>query len=269
MTAAATLEDCAHLRFERRDNGVVVMWLDRPEVLNAMNARMHAELAGIWPALGADPSVRVVVVAGRGRAFCAGAELELVEANATDPAARDRALAETRALVYNLLHLDKVVISAIHGVAIGAGLAVALLADISVAAENARLMDGHTRIGVVAGDHAALVWPLLVGMAKAKLHLLVSEFVSGAEAERMGLVSLAVPPDQVMPKALALAERLAVGPQPALRRTKRVLNSWLLQAGPIFDASAALEMLSFAEPDVREGIAALRENRTPSFPSSR
>lgn len=264
-----TVDDCAHLTFERRANGVVVMWLDRPDALNAMNARMHAELAGIWPLLDADPSVRVIVVAGRGRAFSAGAELELVEANATDASARDRALAETRALVYNLAQLDKIVISAIHGVAIGAGLAVALLADISVAATNARLMDGHTRIGVVAGDHAALVWPLLVGMAKAKLHLLVSDFVSGAEAERMGLVSLAVPPDQVLPRALTLADRLAVGPQPALRRTKRVLNQWLLQNSAIFDQSAALEALSFAEPDAREGIAALRERRPPSFPSAR
>lgn len=256
-----------HLTLERREDGVAVLWLDRPEVLNAMNDAMHRELANVWPVLGADPEIRVVVVAGRGRAFCAGAELELVEANARDPRRLAVTLSEASDLVYNLLRLDKIVVSAIQGVAIGAGLAVALLADISVAATNARLLDGHTRIGVVAGDHGALVWPLLAGMAKAKRHLLLSEFVSGAEAERMGLVSYAVAPEEVLDRALAIARELATGPQHALRRTKRALNNWWLQSAPIFDQSLALELLCFAEPDAQEGIAALRERRPPRFPS--
>jgi enoyl-CoA hydratase len=257
-----------HLAFERRANGVVIVRLDRPEVLNAMNDRLHAELARVWVTLGADPDARVVVVTGNGRAFSSGADLALLEANTTDPRRSASTFRESTELVENLVGLEKPVISAVHGVAIGAGLAVALLADISIVAENARLADGHTRVGVVAGDHAALAWPLLCGMAKAKYYLLTSEYLSGREAERIGLVSLSVPPDQVMPKALEVADRLAAGPQDAIRFTKRSLNHWLRQAAPILDASMALELLSFMGEDAREGVRAIREKRPPSFPSA-
>jgi enoyl-CoA hydratase len=160
------------------------------------------------------------------------------------------------------------VVSAINGVAVGAGLVVALLADVSVISETARLTDGHTRLGVVAGDHAAIIWPLLCGMAKSRYYLLTSEFLDGKEAERIGLVSLCVPPDAVRQRAGEIADRLAAGSQTALRWTKRSLNNWLRQAGPIFDQSLALEMLSFMGPDVREGARALREKRAPRFPSA-
>jgi enoyl-CoA hydratase len=256
-----------HLTFEMRGDGVLVVRLDRPEVLNAMNDRLHREVGQVWLTIGADPDVRVAVVTGQGRAFSAGAELEMVEANATDPRRLAGALRESSDLVYNMIDLDKPIISAVHGVAIGAGLAVALLADISIVAENARLMDGHTRVGVAAGDHAAMIWPHLCGMAKAKYYLLTSDFIGGREAERIGLVSLCVPPDQVLPKALEVAHKLATGPQNAIRLTKRSLNHWLRQAGPIFDHSLALELLTFVEEDVREGVSALREKRPPRFPS--
>jgi len=148
---------------------------------------------------------------------------------------------------------------------VGAGLAVALLADISVIAETARLTDGHLRLGVGAGDHAAIVWPLLCGMAKAKYYLLTADFIDGREAERIGLVSLCVPADRLMETAWGIADRLAAGSQRALRWTKRSLNNWLRAAGPIFDNSLALEMLSFAGPDVREGVRAIREKGPPRF----
>jgi enoyl-CoA hydratase len=135
--------------------------------------------------------------------------------------------------------------------------------------ETARFTDGHTKLGVVAGDHAAILWPLLCGMAKAKYYLLTSEFIDGREAERIGLVSLCVPADQVLPKALDVADRLGRGAQQAIRWTKRSLNNWLRQAGPIFDQSIALEMLTFMDEDVREGLAAIREKRPPVFPSAR
>jgi enoyl-CoA hydratase/carnithine racemase len=167
-----------------------------------------------------------------------------------------------------MIDLDKPIVSAINGVAVGAGLVVALLADVSIIAETARLTDGHTRLGVAAGDHAAIIWPLLCGMAKAKYYLLTCDFIDGREAERIGLVSLCVPPDQVMPRAEAVADRLAGGAQFAIRYTKRALNNWLRQAGPIFDQSLALEMLTFGQPDVREGVRALREKRPPRYPSS-
>src|SRR5205807_5094463 len=243
-----------HLAFDPRPTGVLLITLNRPDVLNATNERLHWELTQVWRTVDADPAVRVALVTGAGRAFSAGGDLGMVEATAGNPAAVARTLREASDLVYNILNLDKPVVSAINGVAVGAGLVVALLADVSIIAETARLTDGHTRLGVAAGDHAAILWPLLCGMAKAKYYLLTADFIDGREAERIGLVTMCLPPDHVLPKALDVADRLARGSQLAVRRTKRALNNWLRQAGPIFDQSLALEMLSFSYPDVHEGV---------------
>ncbi|MCK4177765.1 enoyl-CoA hydratase-related protein [Aciditerrimonas ferrireducens] len=177
-------------------------------------------------------------------------------------------LEETQDLVSEMLRCDTPIVSAINGPAVGAGLVVALLADISIAAQGVRLTDGHLRLGVVAGDHAAILWPLLCGMAKAKDLLLTSDFIDAEEAARVGLVSRCVPADRLMDEALAVASQLARGPQAALRLTKRALNNWLRLAGPIFDASAAYEMLTFLGPDAKEGVQALQEHRPPRFPSA-
>src|SRR5881628_3883905 len=206
---------------------------------------------------------------GAGKAFSAGGDLSLVEDMAGNPDALTRTMREASDLVYNMINLDKPVVSAINGVAVGAGLVAALLADVSIISETARFTDGHTRLGVAAGDHAAIIWPLLCGMAKAKYYLLTADFIDGKEAERIGLVSLCVPPDQLMAKAWDVAGRLAQGSQQAIRWTKKSLNNWLRMAGPIFDQSIALEMLTFMEEDVREGIKAIREKRPPRFPSAR
>lgn len=264
-----TYADYQHLTFDRRPNGVLLVTLNRPEALNATNARMHWELTQVWLTADADPTVRVVLVTGAGKAFSAGGDLQLVEEMAGNPEAMARTLREAADLVYNMVNLDKPVVSAINGVAVGAGLVVALLADVSIIAETARLTDGHTRLGVAAGDHAALIWPLLCGMAKARYYLLTADFVDGREAERIGLVSLCVPPAALMDRAWQVANQLAAGSQHAIRWTKRALNNWLRQAGPIFDQSLALEMLTFMYPDVREGVAAIREKRAPAFPSAR
>ena len=261
--------DFRHLTFESRPNGVLVVTINRPEVLNAANARLHWEFTQIWPVVDADPKTRVVVVTGAGKAFSAGGDLSLVEDMAGNPDALTRTMREASDLVYNMINLDKPVVSAINGVAVGAGLVVALMADVSIIAETARFTDGHTRLGVAAGDHAAILWPLLCGMAKAKYYLLTADFIDGREAERIGLVTMCLPPEQVMPKALDVADRLARGSQISIQWTKRALNNWLRQAGPIFDQSLALEMLSFSYPDVREGVKAIREKRTPMFPSAK
>jgi enoyl-CoA hydratase len=257
-----------HLTFERKPHGVVLITINRPEVLNATNDRLHWELTQIWLTLDADDSARVAVVTGAGRAFSAGGDLEMVEANSRDPKRLVRTVREASDIVYNMINLDKPVVSAINGVAVGAGLVVALLADISIMSESARFTDGHTKLGVVAGDHAAILWPLLCGMAKAKYYLLTSDFIDGKEAERIGLVSLCVPAEALLPKALEVAEKLALGSQQAIRWTKRSLNNWLRMAGPIFDQSIALEMLTFMGEDVREGLQAIREKRAPRFPSA-
>jgi enoyl-CoA hydratase len=225
----------------------------------------HRELTGIWRDVSADDSVRCAVLRGEGQGFSGGGDLALVEDMAADFQVRTRVWKEARDLVYNVINCDKPIVSAIHGPAVGAGLVAGLLADISIAAKTATIVDGHTRLGVAAGDHAAIVWPLLCGLAKAKYYLMLCEPVSGEEAERIGLVSLAVDAEQLLPKAYEIADRLALGSQSAIRWTKYSLNNWLRQAGPAFDTSLALEFMGFGGPDVSEGIASLRQRRAPKF----
>jgi enoyl-CoA hydratase len=258
-----------HILFERREPHILWMTLNRPEVLNAADARMHTELVQVWKTIDADPTVHVVVVTGAGRAFSSGGDLKMVEDAYRDYDEIVRILDEARELVYNILGCSKPIISAINGPAVGAGLVVALLADISIAGESARLADGHVRMGVAAGDHAAIIWPMLCGMAKSKYYLMTSDFVGGQEAERIGLVSMCVPDEQLLDKALEVATDLANGPRHAIRFTKRALNQWLLQAGPIFDHSLALEMLGFFSEDMLAGIEGLRQKRPGDFPSSK
>ena len=258
------------IRFDRHPDGVLLATLNRPEVMNATNARMHWELTQLWGVVQDDPSTKVVVVTGAGdRAFSAGGDLAWVDEMIGRPEVVAGVMKEASELVYNMLACDKVIISAINGTAVGAGLAVALLADVSLMAEEARLTDGHVKLGVAAGDHAAIVWPLLCGMAKAKYYLMTADFVDGREAERIGLVSLCVPRAELMERALATAAKLARGSQTAIRATKKSLNNWMRIAGPIFDNSLALEMLGFLGADAVEGLSAVKHKRAPDFPSAR
>jgi enoyl-CoA hydratase len=260
-----------HLLVDVTD-GVALVTINRPEVFNATNDVLHRELTQIWGDIDRDPAVRVAVVTGAGnQAFSAGGDLGDIEARAALPMnerfdALVALLKEAEQVVYSIVNCEKLIISAINGVAVGAGLAVALMADISIIAEEARLTDGHLRLGVAAGDHACMIWPLLCGMAKAKYYLLTSEFIDGREAERIGLVSKAVPRAQLMDEAMGTARRLADGPQTALRFTKRALNQWLKLGGiTSFDYSAALEIMGFFSSDPGEGARAIVEKRAPKF----
>ena len=256
--------DFPTLGFDEPADGVLQITLEAPG-LNAVGADAHRDLAEVWTRVDRDPAVRVALVRGAGTAFSAGGSFELIEAMTEDFAVRTRVLREARDLVHHLIDCSKPIVSAIHGPAVGAGLVVALLADISIAARGARIIDGHTRIGVTAGDHAAICWPLLCGMAKAKYHLLTCEPLSGEEAERIGLVSRCVDDDAVHDTALEVAIKLTTMSQSALRWTKHTLNHWYRQAGPIFDASLAYEMYGFGGPDAREGFRAARDRRPPAF----
>jgi enoyl-CoA hydratase len=260
-------ENYQSLKLSRPERGILEIVMGEEGKLSVADARTHRELAEIWRDVDADPDVSVAILRGVGKGFSGGGSLDLVEAVANDFDTRARVWREARDLVYNLINCSKLVVSAMHGPAVGAGLVAGLLADISIAARNARIIDGHTRLGVAAGDHAAIVWPLLCGMAKAKYYLLLCDEVSGEEAERIGLVSLCVEEDKLRDKALEIARRLASGSQTALRWTKYSLNNWLRMAGPSFDTSLALEMLGFSGPDVREGVASLRAKRPPDFKS--
>src|SRR6266498_5899195 len=255
----------SRLLIDRPHARVLRVLMNRPDKLNAVDGEMHRQLTEIWRVIDVDASVNAVLLTGAGKAFSAGGDLDLLDEMIADVDTRMRVWREARDMVYNLINCSKPVVSAINGAAVGAGLALAILADISIAAASARLIDGHTKLGVAAGDHAAIIWPLLCGMAKAKYHLLLCEPVTGEEAERIGLVSLAVPDEDLQARAMDVAVRLAASSPSAIRWTKYALNNWLRLAGPTFDTSLALEFMGFAGPDVREGIASLRAKRPPSF----
>jgi enoyl-CoA hydratase len=254
------------LQFDRPHPRVLRITMSNPGKLNAADRRMHGELGEIWRDIDKDEGVSSVVLRGAGKAFSAGGDFAMIEEIIEDFHARSAVWKEARDIVYNLINCSKPVVSAIRGPAVGAGLVCGLLADISIAAKDAKIIDGHTRLGVAAGDHAAIIWPLLCGMAKAKYYLLLCDPLSGAEAERIGLVSLAVEDEALDEKAVEIAVRLAEGPPSAIRWTKYALNNWLRLAGPTFDASLALEFFGFSSPDVREGLASHREKRRPKFP---
>lgn len=255
----------ATIRVEIADDGIAEVVFGPAGSMPFTDAQGHADLAALWRLLGNDPDVRVILVRTEGKGFCAGGTAELVETLLTSEPARLRLMREARELVQGMIDCDVPIVSAIRGAAVGAGAAVALLADISVASRSAKIIDGHTKLGIAAGDHAAVIWPLLCGMARAKFYLLTCSALSGEEAERIGLVSLAVADDEVDARAREVASQLAAGSSTALAFTKRSLNHWLRAAWPAFEHSLALEVLGFAGSDAKEGLSALREKRTPNF----
>ena len=255
------------LAFDRPRSGVLRVTMNNPGRLNAADARMHEELSEVWRDADRDDSVSAIILTGAGRAFSAGGDFDMIETIIDDFDSRARVLREARDIVFNVINCSKPIVSAIRGPAVGAGLVCGLLADISIATPEAKIIDGHTRLGVAAGDHAAILWPLLCGMARAKYYLLLCETLTGAEAERIGVVSLLAEDALLDAKAVEVAGRLADGAPMAIRWTKHALNNWLRSAGPTFDASLALEFLGFTGPEAREGLASHREKRSPNFTS--
>ena len=253
------------LQFDRPHPRVLRITMNNPGRLNSADEAMHGELASIWRDIDADPGVSAAILTGAGKAFSAGGDFEMIQKIMDDFPTRARNWKEARDIVYNVINCSKPIVSAIRGPAVGAGLVCGLLADISIAAKEARIIDGHTRLGVAAGDHAAIIWPLLCGMAKAKYYLLLCDPVSGAEAERIGLISLAVEDAELDGKAVEIAGRLAEGAPSAVRWTKYALNNWFRMAGPTFDTSLALEFMGFTGPEVREGLGSHKEKRKPKF----
>ena len=254
-----------YLQLDLQPEGVLIVTMGDPERLNAVTEEGHTELVDIWPEVDRDPEVRVVLLKAKGRAFSAGGSYDMIDNVVADFATHRRVLKEARELVRNIIECSKPIVSAINGPAVGAGLAAGLLADIPVAGRSARIIDGHTNIGVTAGDHAAVIWPLLIGMAKAKHYLLTNEPLDGEEAERIGLVAKVVDDDALDTYTRDLASRLAARPAEAMSWTKHTLNHWLRMAYPIFDASLAYEFLGFHSPDAAEGLAAVKEKRPPKF----
>jgi enoyl-CoA hydratase len=272
MTDDAEQRDGAHysafggLVFDRPAAGVLRITLDGPN-LNSVSEDVHRQLADVWVAVDRDDLTDVVLLRGAGKGFSAGGDFEMLNRMIDDYDVRTRVMREARDLVFNILGCSKPIVSAIHGPAVGAGLVAGILADVSVVGRSAKIIDGHTRLGVTAGDHAGICWPLLCGMAKAKYYLLTCDPLSGEEAERIGLVSICVEDDEVQERALAVATQLAGGAQSAIRWTKHTLNHWYRAQAAVFDASLAYEFYGFGGPEVREGLASHVEKRPPRFRS--
>ncbi len=253
------------LKFDSPSDRVLRITFNNPETYNSVSAEMHKDMTDVWRVIDMDPNVNSVIVTGAGKAFSSGGDFDFIDSMVGKADRLMVAWKEAKDLVYNVINCSKPIISAINGPAAGAGLVVGILADISIAAKRAMLVDGHPRLGVAAGDVAPIIWPLACGMAKAKYYLLTCKPVSGEEAERIGLVSMCVEDDELQETALNIATDLAEGSQSAIRWTKYSLNNWLRQAGPLFDNALALEMLGFMGEDVKEGLASHREKRKPNF----
>ena len=243
--------------------------LNRPDSLNAVNPQLHHELERIWVDLAEDADVNAILLTGAGKAFCAGGDVKGMASRAGKEEGRSRAMvspAGGRRLVQNMLDVEQPIIGAINGDAVGLGATIALLCDVIVASEKARFADTHVRVGIVAGDGGAVIWPLLIGPARAKEFLMRGHFVNGADAAKMGQVNYAVPPEAVLPKAREIAQELAEGPTWAIRWSKLSVNKWLKdQVNLIMDASLAYEMLTFNTEDHKEAARAFVEKRKPKY----
>jgi enoyl-CoA hydratase/carnithine racemase len=254
---------------------VATITINRPDSLNAVNNAVHHELEQIWIDVRGDQDVNAIILTGAGRAFCAGGDVKgmaagnLTSATGKQGKGRGRgpiAASNGRRLVDNMLDVEQPIIGAINGDAVGLGATLALLCDITVVSEKARLADTHVKVGIVAGDGGAVIWPLLVGPHRAKEFLMRGNFINGAEAGRIGMVNYAVAPELVMPKARELAQELADGPTWAIRWSKLSVNKWLKQqSNLIMDASLAYEMMSFRHPHQKEAARAFVEKRKPNF----
>lgn len=264
--------DWSTLKVERRGHGtpespqVLVITIDRPgSDLNSVDEALHSELAGLFRALRRERSARAIVLTGSGRAFCAGGDFEWFEQLRSVEALESLRI-DARQIIWDLLDVEIPIVCALNGHAMGLGASVALLCDLVVVSESARIGDPHVSVGLVAGDGGTVIWPATIGPAKAKEHLLLGDPLSATEAERLGMVNRVVPPEDVLETALELASRLAAQPPLAVRYTKLAVNQRLRGALlESFDTATAYELTTFQSGDHAEAIDALKAKRTPRF----
>ena len=249
---------------------VATVTLNRPERLNAVNAVMHEELETLFGSVNRDSEINAIVLTGAGRAFCAGGDITGFNSGSEQQQGRDNVQVTfsrgPRRLILNMLEVEAPIVVALNGDAIGLGATIALFGDVIIAAEQARIADTHVRVGLVAGDGGAVIWPLLVGVHRAKEYLMTGDFIAAPEAERIGLINRVVPADELLPAARALAERLANGPTWAIRWTKASMNKLIRERiNLILDTSLAYESLSSRTADSAEAARAFMEKRPPKF----
>jgi enoyl-CoA hydratase len=247
---------------------VATVTLNRPEVRNAINSALHHEFEQIWRDLAEDRDVNAILLTGAGSAFSVGGDITggAKPTKSKGRGGRRIVMADGRRVIENLLDVEQPIVAAINGDALGFAANVALLCDVTVAADTAKLADTHVALGAVAGDGGAVIWPLLIGPNRAKEFLMLGDTITGADAARIGLVNYAVPTDQVLPKARELVQRLADGPTWAIRWSKLAVNKWLKQqANLIMDAGLAYEALTLTTKDHKEAVKAMMEKRKPNY----
>jgi enoyl-CoA hydratase len=248
---------------EKPGDGIAVLTLNRPERLNAVNGAMHSELMQVFLDVQADSEVRAAVLTGAGRGFCAGGDFS---GGALAPKSGLTIMQEARRIVDNLLDLEKPIVSAVNGPAAGLGATIALLCDVVIASRNARIGDPHVKMGITAGDGGAVIWPLLIGVNRAKQLLMTGDLISAEEAMRLGLVNTVVEEGQALPEALAFARRLANGAPFAVQSTKVSVNKLIKAVSNlVLPYSLAIEELSMTKDDHREAVRAFQEKREPNF----
>jgi enoyl-CoA hydratase/carnithine racemase len=258
--------DYRYLTVEHHPGDIAVLTLNRPDRRNAIDNDMHTELERVFLEIGMDTSLRALVITGAGKAFCAGGDARSMEDGSFVPAGPATPFRAVRTLLHNLLEVEQPIVAAVNGDAAGLGASIALYCDIIIASETARFADTHTRMGLVAGDGGVIIWPLLIGWARAKEYLLTGDWITGRQGQQTGLVNYAVPQDQVLPMAMGWARRLAAGAPKAMRWTKYSMNRILRdQINLALDVSTFLEAATMDSADLREAAAAFFEKREPRF----
>lgn len=250
-----------------REGKILIVSFNRPECLNAINGQMHYELSVVFEQIGRDTESDVVILTGEGSSFCAGGDMHWIKGmGAKGNRQADALIHEGKKIITDLLDISQPVIAAIRGFSAGLGSSIALNCDMIIAEQSAQIADPHVRVGLVAGDGGAAIWPLLCGVAKAKEYLMTGDFVKAAEAERIGLINRVVPDGTALDEARAYAKKLLRGSQPAIRGTKRSVNQLVRMINAVvFEYSLKVEQATLASYDVQEGANAILEKRRPEF----
>ena len=245
------------------DGPVRVVVINRPGELNAVNRALHWALANVWRQLAADRDARVVILTGAGRTFSAGGDLGWITTFLDDPVARHESLREGAQIIEEMLRFPLPVIAAVNGAAVGLGCSVAILCDVVLMSETAHLADPHVAVGLVAGDGGAAFWPLLTPILRSREYLYTGERIPAAKAVELGLATRSTAPDELLPEARRLAERIAAQPPEAVQGTKRIVNMHLSQAlSGAVAAGFAAEAATMASDEHRRRLLALGEKRS-------
>ena len=249
-----------------KNEGIAVLTLNRPERLNAVNADMHSELTTLFADVDADPDIRVAVLTGAGRGFCSGGDFSPDRVAGAPRKSGLTTMQEARRIVDGMLDLEKPVIAAVNGAAIGLGATIALFCDVVIAAKTARFGDTHVKMGITAGDGGGVIWPLLIGVNRAKFMLMTGDLISADEALDLGLVNEVVEEDEALGAAMTLARRLVDGPPYAIQSTKVSINKMVKAlSNLVLPVSLALEEISMTKEDHGEAVKAFQEKREPRF----